>query len=169
MKLTYLLTGLLVILLTGCSDKKHQAEQAAFFPDQRASAVNRMIDVQTANGARNDGMLYPVHFDGAHLSSLGEKKLSLMLAGATDARTMTIYLVNDGQGDLLDQRKQAVRDYLKDSLAPNQKIEFAEGTNPATVHPSAETIARMSKVESNGEEGGDSSGSMSSSGAASAK
>ncbi len=115
-------------------------------------------------------MLYPAHFDGADLTSLGRKKLSLMLAASPEAKSMTIYLVNDGHGDLLEKRKQAVRDYLKDSLQPNEKIEFVEGTNPATVHPSAETLARMSKIESNGDEAAaESLGSGGSGGAAPSK
>ncbi len=52
MKLTYLLTGVLVLLLTGCSDKKREAEQQAFFPDQRTapSIAWRICRPPTARG-----------------------------------------------------------------------------------------------------------------------
>lgn len=152
MKLTYLLTPLLIVLLTGCADKKRDAEQAAFFPDQRQSSVNCLAHTQSANGARDDGMLYPVHFDGNQLSSLGKQKLSLMVAAGAMAHPMKIYLVNDGKGKELKQRERAVRHYLKHKLRPGERIEFVEGTNPSTIHPSAEALARMGKVESPGEQ-----------------
>ena len=153
MKLSYVLAGALVIALIGCDNKKRQAEQEAFFPDQRRSDVTRFQQQQAANGARADGMLYPRHFDNNELSPLGKQKLSLMLGDPTPAKPLTIYLVNVGAGDQLEKRKQAVRDYLKDSLRPDERVEFVNGTNAETLHPSAETLARMGKLETTSDEG----------------
>jgi hypothetical protein len=147
-KLTYLLAGALVILITGCSNKKRESDQNAFFPDWRSSSVRKLSQTQAANGARNDGMLYPRHFDGANLSTLGKQKLSLMLGDDAAANPLTVYLVNVGQGDLLNKRKQSIRDYLKDGLRPDESVEFVMGMNPNTLHPSAETISRAAKAES---------------------
>ncbi|HEX8524759.1 MAG TPA: hypothetical protein VF669_21080 [Tepidisphaeraceae bacterium] len=165
MKLKYLMTGLLVILITGCNNKKRDAEQAAFFPDQRSSAVKKFAYTQAANGARSDGMLYDRHFQGDALSPLGKQKLSLMLGDDAPAKPLKIYLVNLGQGDVLEHRKQAVREFMRDGLRPDEKIEFVTNMNDTTLHPSAETIARMGKVES-GETGSGGAGASSGGGAA---
>jgi hypothetical protein len=149
MKLTYLLAGALVLVSSGCkTDKNQQQQQEAFFPDTARSSVHKFERSQTAKGARTDGMLYAHHFDGENLNTLGKNKLGLMLGADTGAKVMKVYLVNVGTGDLLEKRKTAVTNYLKDGLRPDEKVEFVTGTNPDTYHPAAETIARVPKVES---------------------
>ncbi len=159
MKLSYVFTGVLVILLTGCSNKQRQAEQDAFFPDQRSSPVKKLAYTQAANGARGDGMLYPMHFNGNELTPLGKQKLSLMLGDDAAAKPLTVYMVNVGAGDQLDKRKTAVREFLKDGLRPDEKLEFVNGQNENTLRPSAETMARMQKVETSTEGGAAGGGS----------
>lgn len=154
MKLTYITTGLLVILITGCHNKQREAEQNAFFPDQRASAVNKFAYSQAANGARNDGMLYARHFQGSELTPLGKQKLSLMLGDDAPAKPLTIYMVNLGTGNLLAAREQTVREFLKDGLRPDEKIVFVTDTNDSTLHPTAETMARMDKLETSSDDSG---------------
>ena len=148
MKLTYFLAGALVLASTGCKTDKNQQQQEAFFPDQKRSSVNTFKRDQTANGARSDGMLYAGHFDGENLNTLGKNKLGLMLADDTGAKVMKVYLVNVGAGDLLEKRKTAISNYLKDGLRPDEKVEFVTGANPDTYHPAAETLARVPKIES---------------------
>ncbi len=162
MKFTYFLAGALVLVSTGCT-KQQKNHNDPFFPDSKRSSVRKFERAQTARGARNDGMLYAHHFDGDRLNSLGKQKLSLMLGDDTGLKVMKVYLVTLGEGTLLDQRKSAVTAYLKDGLRPDEKIEFVAGMNPDTLHPSAETISRMSRAETSSEDGsgGSSTGSPS--------
>ena len=145
MKLTYLLAGALVLLSTGCT-KEQKSDNNPFFPDPAASSVRKYERSQTAKGARSDGMLYAHHFDGDRLNSLGRQKLTLMLADDSGETTMKVYLVDLGDGAMLDARKNAVSAYLKDGLRPDEKLEFVNGMNPNT-HPAAETLARMDRIE----------------------
>ena len=145
MKLTYFLAAALVLASTGCSKNQKQAD--SFFPDPSASSVRKFERSQTARGARDDGMLYARHFDGEKLNSLGRQKLGLILADDSGDNTMKIYLVNLGAGDLLERRKGAIAAYLKDALSPSEKVEFINGANPNALHPSAETLANMSKLQ----------------------
>jgi hypothetical protein len=148
MKLTYVLAGLVVILLTGCNQEKHDKESAEFFPDQKFSTVKKLAYSQSSSGARSDGMLYARHFDGDALNALGKQKLSLMLCDEAAAKPMTVYLVNVGAGDLLDKRKAAVKDYVQDGLRPDERVEIVVGTNPNTAHSTAAVMATMSKTDS---------------------
>ena len=133
----------MLALGAGCNNKNENAQNAIFKPDGQ-ERVSAFADVQAANGARNDAMLYPHHFDGGQLNSLGRAKVLLMLdddsattaADKTDART--VHLVNAGEGDLLAQRKQSVELYLK----------TAQGPNTLAFHPAAPNLVRFAKTES---------------------
>ena len=128
-----------VLLGTGCSNDHKPAESTPFFKGEAAGdQLNRFRDVQSANGARNDGMLYAHHFDGGRLNSLGRHKVLLMLADCDSCDPMTVHLVNCGEGDLLTQRKAAVELYLKTT----------EGVNVATLHSAQKDIIRYTKTES---------------------
>src|SRR5438874_10758429 len=78
------------------------------FPKEPEQTVQRFADVETSNGARFDANLYPHDFNGAHLNSLGRAKVLLMLQDCETCEPIVIHLVDAGEGDLLDQRKQAV-------------------------------------------------------------
>lgn len=164
MKLTHIMAWAAAILVVlgagGCksdaqdkqaSDKRIQEKQEAdiFSQDRSGARVTRFIDVQAANGARNDAMLYPAHFDGGQLNSLGEAKLTMMLQDAESSQPQTVYLVNCGEGDLLAQRKAAAEAYLQAAVGPNK----------LTFHPAAPEIIRYLKTES-GKVGGESSSSQ---------
>jgi hypothetical protein len=146
MKTTFYLAAALAIASTGCS-KEQKAKDDPFFPDQRASSVKKFERSQTSKGARNDGMLYAHHFDGDRLNTLGRQKLSLMLADDTGEKTMKVYLVKLGEGATLDARKKAINDYLKDGLRPDEKLELVNGINPDTYHPTAPTLANVTKTD----------------------
>jgi hypothetical protein len=109
------------------------------FPNKEPEqTVQRFADVQTSNGARFDANLYPHDFNGAHLNSLGRAKVLLMLQDCETCEPIVIHLVDAGEGDLLDQRKQAVELYLK----------TAEGVNERTLHAAEPSITRLVKIES---------------------
>ena len=132
----------LLALGGGCNNKNEAAQNAIFKPqgDERVSAF---ADVQAANGARSDGMLYAHHFEGGQLNSLGRAKVLLMLDDTTtttgaESQTRVVHLVDAGEGDLLAQRKQSVELYLK----------TAEGPNELAFHPAAPNLVRFDKTES---------------------
>jgi hypothetical protein len=128
-----------VLLGSACADQHKPQTNAQFFKNEGAGdQLNRFRDVQAANGARNDGMLYAHHFNDGRLNSLGRQKILLMLADCDSCDPMTVHLVNCGQGDLLTQRKAAVELYLKTT----------EGVNVATLHSAQNDIVRYMKTES---------------------
>ena len=153
MKLTnamaWLAAALVVLGAGGCksspdnraaADEKPKAKievHDEFRQDADPERVTRFVDIQSSNGARNDGMLYPVHFTGGHLNSLGRSKVLLMLEDCDSCEPITVHLVNCGDGDLLDQRKNAVELYLK----------TATGPNTLTFHPTAPELLRFDKTE----------------------
>src|SRR5262245_52345616 len=138
MKLTHLTTFAAISLaaLVGCQDK----DQNGFFKgeDNAGERVKKFQSVQAANGARNDAMLYPHHFNGGHLNSLGRQKVLMMLEDCDNCEPVMVYLVNAGEGDLLAQRKAAVELYLKTT----------EGPNKLTFHPTQNDVVRFTKTES---------------------
>ena len=124
----------------GCDKNKAEQEKAEneFFKGDGNERVTPMLTVQQTNGARHDAMLYPHHFDGGHLNSLGRSKVLLMLEDCENCSPITVHMVNCGEGDMLAQRKAAVELYLKS----------AEGPNALTFHPSDPDIIRLAKTES---------------------
>src|SRR4051794_27686729 len=85
------------VTAVGCNNKARQKEQDAFFPDWERPSVRQYEASQAASGARSDAMLYPHHFDGAELNSLGKEKLALMLSDPRAAKPLTVYMVNWGE------------------------------------------------------------------------
>jgi len=128
-----------VAMVGGCDKNKAEQEKAEteFFKGDGNERVTPALTVQATNGARHDAMLYPHHFDGGHLNSLGRSKVLLMLEDCENCSPITVHMVNCGEGDILAQRKAAVELYLKSS----------EGPNALTFHPSEPDIIRLAKTE----------------------
>ena len=119
--------------------EKNDTTTNNFFKGEAASdEVNKFAEVQAANGARNDAMLYPHHFSAGHLNSLGRQKVLLMLEDCDACEPLTVHLVNCGEGDLLAQRKAAVELYLKST----------DGYNLDTMRPAQPDLIRFRKTES---------------------
>jgi len=136
--MTMLVAATAAALALGCNNKTDEAQNALFKSDGD-ERVSKFVNVQAANGARNDGMLYAHHFDAGHLNSLGRGKVLLMLEECgEDCEPSTVHLVNAGEGDLLAQRKASVELYLKTTEGPN-KLAF---------HPAAPNLVRFAKTES---------------------
>ena len=138
MKLTNVtaIAAISLATLIGCQNK----DQNGFFKGEAAHGerVKKFMQVQASNGARNDAMLYPHHFNGGHLNSLGRQKVLLMLEDCDNCEPVVVHLVNAGEGDLLSQRKAAVELYLKTT----------EGPNKLTFHPTQSAVIRFNKTES---------------------
>jgi hypothetical protein len=133
--------GAIVVLgaASGCDKNKTEKDKAenAFFKGDGIERVSPALNAQATNGARHDAMLYPHHFDGGHLNSLGRAKVLLMLEDCENCAPVVVHMVNCGEGDVLAQRKTAVELYLKST----------EGPNKLTFHPSDPDIIRLSKTE----------------------
>src|SRR5258708_18246001 len=78
--------------LAGCREMAQTAGSDAFPPEDDSRSYRRFAAAQEAAGARHDGMLYAYHFDGEHLNSLGEHKLSMMLQANDHALPVVVYL-----------------------------------------------------------------------------
>ena len=135
-----------VAIAGGCDKNKAEQEKAEneFFKGDGNERVTPALTVQQTNGARHDAMLYPHHFDGGHLNSLGRAKVLLMLEDCENCSPITVHMVNCGEGEMLAQRKAAVELYLKSS----------EGPNALTFHPSDPDIIRLAKTENPPGQGG---------------
>ena len=138
MKLTNVtaIAAISLATLMGCQNK----DQNGFFKGEEAAGerVKKFAQVQASNGARNDAMLYPHHFNGGHLNSLGRQKVLLMLEDCDNCEPVVVHLVNAGAEELLAQRKAAVELYLK----------TAEGPNKLAFHPAQADLIRFNKTES---------------------
>src|SRR6185369_6319676 len=82
-------------------DKEKEKVENEFFKGDGVERVSPALNVQAANGARHDAMLYPHHFDGGHLNSLGRAKVLLMLEDCENCSPITVHMVNCGEGDVL--------------------------------------------------------------------
>ena len=139
------------LAFTGCqSTNESKAEEPAppppsFFPGQTDRPPQNIALAQAKKGARNDGMLQPYHFDGDHLNSLGEAKLDRMISDDPNAMT-TIYL-NFSESEMLNQRRDDVVAYLRDSGVEESRLTFVSGPNPATLTPAAAGLARINRTE----------------------
>ncbi|MGH7180270.1 MAG: hypothetical protein ACREJC_23025 [Tepidisphaeraceae bacterium] len=147
-KLAYVAMGLSGVLI-GCQSDKSSFQD--FFPSTAAEnrAVNKFADTQAASGARADATLYPRHFDGESLNSLGSKKLDSMLADDDTATPMLVYMDLDHDGELKPRRDAVVR-YLVDHGMTKDQVEFRAGPNPHTGALAAPQAARLGKTESGG-------------------
>ena len=139
MKLTNVMTWLAAAVVVLGVSAGCQEDQEEFFKDDKGGErVTAFGDVQSANGARNDAMLYARHFEGAELNSLGRQKVLLMLQDCDNCEPVTVHLVHCGEGELLANRKQAVELYLK----------TADGPNTLTFRPASNDLVRFAKTES---------------------
>jgi hypothetical protein len=147
-----LLAALSLFSVVGCDDK---AGVHDFFPDQQERKTQLMIDAQTSAGAKADATLHDVHFTGSKLNTLGESKLDLMLPDEQSA-DLVVYVALPA-GDLTDSRKSSVADYLRYRGMDASHVKLVDGPNPSADTPSANSLSRILKTESNGDS--DASGS----------
>lgn len=133
-----------VTLSSGGCKEAHVRE--AFFPELHESRTNQALAAQTTRGARVDATLYPIHFDGAALNSLGQAKLDLMLEDGAGTGPITVYLGVPELG--MDQRRAAVEQYLNSTGLQPEQVALVNGPNPLVSHLASDSISRMQKTES---------------------
>src|SRR5436305_6186609 len=141
------LTTLALAFLAGCQSMKQIARNDEFPREDGDRSYRRFADAHEAAGARHDGMLYAYHFDGDHLNSLGEHKLSSMLQTNDHALPLVVYLNTSEDGHLV-ARKEAVTTYLADAGLKDQQVRLEFGPNPNATSSAAANMSRLSKTES---------------------
>jgi len=142
------LTVLGLMLLAGCHGKANTKPTAMDFPpEDEVRSVSRFNDAQSAAGARNDATLYPVHFNGRGLSSLGAHKLDAMVADDDACEPMTVYVNLDPDDPRTEPRRLAVVAYLKDAGLRQEQIKLADGRNPEVHAPSSLGASKLYKIE----------------------
>jgi hypothetical protein len=128
---------------------RRQAERDAFAAEDDTRSYRRFAIAQAGVGARHDAMLYAYHFDGERLNSLGERKLSLMLADNDHAWPLVLYMNFAPAGEAqLKARQEAVTQYLTDVGLQEGQVRFELGPNPNATSSGAQNLARLNKTES---------------------
>jgi hypothetical protein len=161
--ITTWIAGGALALLAGCSSSQTPVNHSERFDtDMQATQINTLMDTEKASGSRADSTLYPQHFDGPGLSSLGTTELDLILADSHSTNPLVIYM-DVADDTYSDDRRTAVSRYLQDKggLKPEQ-IKFESGVNPDTYHPVEDDLANYSRTDSSSESTPESGGASSS-------
>ena len=133
---------------TGCANGTQEAADDFFPSADKYPQARQIIDIQVANGAREDATLQPFHFDGAKLNSLGEEKLALLVADEDEVEDADVVVyMNLPAGNLTNTRRDAVTAYLKAAGVESSHLKIASGPNPHLTTPSAIGLAAMSKTD----------------------
>ena len=131
-----------VLALAGCSaNQSSKPAPDAFFqsPDE-LPLTTRLLDTQAARGARADATLYPQHFDGARLNSLGKSKLDLMLHDTDSEPPLRLYIDGQASDPTWIARTDSVKKHFAAIGLIDTQFQVVAGPNPATWHPVAKDI-----------------------------
>lgn len=143
-------TAMLVLaigLFSGCSaDTQQPAAESFFTPDGETTATARIFQAQAARGARADATLYPQHFDGDSLNSLGRAKLELALAD-NEAGPLNLYIAGDPSDPIWPLRASAVKQHLGALGVSDGSYHLIAGVNPHTLHPVARDLDAIRKSD----------------------
>jgi hypothetical protein len=138
-----------VLVLAGCSAHEQKQPQT---PDEFNSPIERnqigsLFQTQKAAGARADSTLYPQHFDGPNLSSLGTTKLDLILLDSHSTNPLTIYIAVEND-PYAAQHRTVISNYLSDRGGlKTEQIAFQDGPNPATYGPAEDDIKNLANTD----------------------
>ena len=151
-----------ILIATGCqSDNTLQKQESDTAHSQNEiSETARLEHTQMAAGARAECTLYPCHFDGPTLSSLGTTQLDLILDDSHSCNPLVVYLAVP-EDSLAQDRRLAIGRYLEDRGGLKaEQIEFHDGPNPETYNAVDLQLGYLVKTDTALD--GDSSGSSSS-------
>jgi len=149
-------TAALSFALGGCSSstdkktaKKEESFQPEFFdsPTQQRS-VDRFVEVQAAEGAKEDGMLFATHFDGDELNTAGQAKLNLMMRNLSPREPMVVYMSLAPNDPMAAARRSAVEQYVKDSGIAVAHLDIKEGDNPNMRTTASANLHNLAKTDS---------------------
>ena len=169
-KTTVLAVAALAIALgatTGCSStkkkepvakaKKQDSFQSDFFAtESHQRAVDRFVEVQAAEGAKEDAMLFASHFDGNELNTAGQAKLNLILRNQSPQQPMVVYLSLAPNDGLAGARRSAVERFVKDSGIAIASLDLREGDNPEMLTTASTNLRNLRKTDSDYHSGGES-------------
>ena len=141
-KLAFLAAALAAV---GCAE--HTQPDPEFPADNAIRSPRRFAEVQRANGARNDGNLYEVHFTDDAVNSLGRAKLESMISDDETVRPVTIHMIALKDMSVTVRRMESVTAYLKDAGLTDAQIKFETGLKPGNYHPAAPELANLQKME----------------------
>lgn len=134
-------------LNAGCS-RHVVGEQDDFMHESLGDNARAVLHAQASRGAVRDGTLYPMHFDGRKLNSLGKQKLGLMLERREQDAPLEVYLDLEPADATARARVDAVSEYLKEHNLAASEFTVEVAANPDTYHPAADGLTRMRKTES---------------------
>jgi len=159
--------GTVVLMTTGCQKDSTPVNHAEDFATEvEVRETTHLEQTQKAAGARDDATLFPQHFDGPGLSSLGTTKLDMMLADSHSANPMLVYLAIPDDG-VAQERREAIDRYLEDRGGlKTEQIKFQSGPNPQTLSPADGNLRNYDKTDTgaSGGAGSSSTGSTAASG-----
>jgi hypothetical protein len=145
--------GIVLATMGGCAAQERK--QAAFFPQRESRAIDAAAEAQAGNGARRDGMLRAVHFDGDQLNALGQRKLDLMARGIGEG-TLTVYVDVPDKEAADEDHRQVIVAYLHDQGLKDEQIQVKHGINPSALGSAEAGLSRLSKTENPGAKEGQS-------------
>ena len=153
-----------IFVAAGCQNQEADTSHS----QAEISETETLEHTQMHAGARAESTLYPDHFDGAALSSLGTSALDKMLADSHSCNPLVVYM-DVPEDNYAQDRRLAVGRYLEDrgGLKPEQ-IEFQSGPNPYTLYPADAQLTAYPKTDTAGDStsyGGSSGGGSSGGGA----
>jgi hypothetical protein len=111
---------------TGCATRPYQSL------DQQYGMSEDFATAQAAEGALADATLYPRHFEGDALNSLGQEKLARVASAAKDGTEPVKLYFDAPEAQLTDGRKAVVAQFLAEYGLPSERVTLAAGVNPAT-------------------------------------
>jgi len=125
-----LVTGL--VLTVGCVQTPYSSM------DDNYNTSTDFAAAQAQNGALADGTLYPRHFSGDALNSLGQTKLA-QIASASKGATNSVDIYFDmPESGLTETRKSVVSQFMAERGVQSDRIALAQGPNP-----NAKTLATI--------------------------
>ena len=150
---------------TGCASKDKQAQAKKekkpesfhpdfFGPESEQRTVDRFVEVQAAEGAKEDAMLFGSHFDGDELNTAGQVKLSLMLRNHSPRQPLIVYMALPPNDPFAAGRRSAVEDFVRQSGIAVAKLDLRDGDNPDLRTNAARNLANLPKTDSGPRAGG---------------
>lgn len=139
---TTLIIAAIVLATAGCSNKdKFFPEQETYRPSQK------MVDLQVAAAARDNGNLYECHFNDSALNALGRQQLDAIVRGKQSDRAVIVRLQEGSDHDLVVRRMESVAAYLKEGGMQDNQIVFSDTFNDSTYSPAAVGLANLAKTD----------------------
>jgi hypothetical protein len=132
------------LFLVGCQSLNKAANADSVFSDEQEGTVVSVAALQSAAAAQRDPTLYPIHFNGKELNSLGEEKLEMILDCDGDGPEI-LYLNLPASDPLTAIRKTTLQKYLNEE-DETQSVQVVVGHNPAVSAPAAPNLAAMAKL-----------------------